>query len=114
MDPRNIDTKKIVEKIEVAGGDLLDKARELLGDASASKVVIRNKDGSELFTLPLALGLAGGGLLTFITPRLAAIGAIGALVTQVNLEIVREVDEKTAQAAIDAGEAEEYVEEETA
>ncbi|MEZ4608376.1 MAG: DUF4342 domain-containing protein [Deinococcales bacterium] len=84
--------RTIIENIEVAGGQLVDKVKELFEDASARKVIIRNSDGNELLTVPLTLGVVGGGLIAFAAPILAAVGAVAALVTKVQLEVVRTVD----------------------
>ncbi|MEZ4606684.1 MAG: DUF4342 domain-containing protein [Deinococcales bacterium] len=97
--------KTIIERLEISSSQLIDKSKELFDDVTATKLIIRNSDGNELLSIPLALGALGGGIMTFLLPRFAAIGAIGALVSKVKLDIVREVSEKEATKAINSGKA---------
>jgi hypothetical protein len=82
-----------VDEIEVAGSQLVERIRELIGEGNARRVIIRSKDGHELLAMPLTVGVVGGGILTLAAPIWAAVGALAALVTQVKLEVIREEDE---------------------
>lgn len=98
----NEKSKTIVENIEMASGQLVDKVKELFEEGNARKVIIRNSDGNELMTIPLTLGIVGGGLLAAWLPVLAAVGALAAVVTKVKLEVIREVDADTVVESDDS------------
>jgi len=96
-------SRTIVENLEIASGQLVDKVKELFEESNARKVIIRNSDGNELMTIPLTLGIVGGGLLAAWLPVLAAVGALAAVVTKVKLEVIREVDADTVVESDDSG-----------
>jgi hypothetical protein len=85
----NEKNRTFVEEIEVAGNELLDRIKQLMREGNARRVTIRTAEGTELMTVPLTIGVVGGGLLTIAAPLLAALGALAALVTKCKLEIVR-------------------------
>lgn len=82
-------TKPFVDKIEVAGDQLVAKLNELLHDINARRVVIKDQRGQELLSLPLNVSVVAGGLLSVASPVLAAVGALAALVARVHLEVER-------------------------
>ena len=84
--------KTFVEQMEVAGSELVDRVKDLIGEGNARRVIIRDKDGRELLEAPLTFGVVAGGLITVAAPLLAAVGALAALVTRVKLEVIREID----------------------
>jgi hypothetical protein len=99
MDEREGTRRTFVERIELTGGELVDRIRDLIADGNARRVIIRDNDGDELLTAPLTFGVVAGGLITVAAPLLAAIGALAALVTRVKLEVVREIDDPSAEEA---------------
>lgn len=82
-------TNPFVERIEVAGDQLVAKLNELLHDINARRVVIKDQRGQELLSLPLNVSVVAGGLLSVASPVLAAVGALAALVARVHLEVER-------------------------
>ena len=80
--------RNVVEEIEVAGGQLVERVKELASEGSTRRVIIRSTDGKELLTVPLTFGVVGGALLAVAAPAFAAVGALAALVTRVKLEVV--------------------------
>ena len=82
-----------VEQIEVAGGELVDRVRELIEEGNVRRLIIRKPDGDVLLEVPLAAGVAVSGVVTLLAPVLAALGAMAALVSQMRIEIVRSEDE---------------------
>lgn len=94
--------KEFVEQIEVAGDQLVAKVKELIADSSTKRIVIHSQDGKELFSIPMNVGVVGGGLVTLAAPLLAAIGAVAALVTQVRIDVVREAEPTPEDLAADA------------
>ena len=91
-------SKEFVEQIEVAGDQLVGKVKELFSDASTKRIVIHTQDGKELLSVPMNVGVVGGGLVTLAAPLLAALGAVAALVTQVRIDVVREAEPAEAPA----------------
>ncbi len=84
------ESKSWTEQIEVAGGDLVDRIKELIEDASVSRVTIRKEDGDVMMEVPVAVGGAAAGALVLFAPVIAAIGALAAVVAKVRIDIVRE------------------------
>ena len=108
-------TRTWVERIEVAGNQLIDRVEELVREGNTKRVVIRTSDGNELMTVPLTFGVVAGGLITLSAPMLAALGAVTGLVSRVTLEVVREEPvapgppDAHAQEASDRGASEEVL-----
>lgn len=78
-----------VEEIEVAGGQLVERVKEIIGEGNVRRLIIRNADGNVLLEIPLTAGVVVGGALTLFYPLLAALGAMAALVAKVKIEVVR-------------------------
>jgi hypothetical protein len=74
------------EEIKVAGEELLNTVKKLLYEANVRRVIIKNSDGKTLFEIPLIFGVAGIALL----PTLAAVGLVGALLTDCTITVIRE------------------------
>ena len=72
------------EEIPVAGENLLTRVKELIHEGNVRRIIIK-QDGRTLLEIPLTVGVVG----TLLAPELAAIGAIGALIAQCSIEIVR-------------------------
>jgi CBS domain-containing protein len=79
-------TKTKKESFTVKGEKLLEKVKELIHEGNVRKITITNKDGKELVTFPLTIGVVGA----VFAPVLAAIGALAALVTECTLTVERE------------------------
>lgn len=77
------------EKIESAGGELVDRVKELIAEGNVRRLIIRNQNDEILLQVPLTAGVVVGGALTVFYPVLAALGAMGALLARVKIEIVR-------------------------
>ncbi|MBX3086239.1 MAG: DUF4342 domain-containing protein [Anaerolineae bacterium] len=96
------------EELSVAGNQLLERLQSLLQEGNIRRLII--KDGNTdrtLLEVPLTLGVvAGAGLLVFIPPFLAAVGAIAALVANVRIVIERysnpeDADKEKTDSVID-------------
>jgi hypothetical protein len=84
----------IIERIKVEGKQLVDRVRDILEEGNARRVILK-KDERVLMEFPLSVGVGGAAAALFISPVLAAIGAIAALVTDVDVVIEREATEAT-------------------
>jgi Domain of unknown function (DUF4342) len=72
------------EEVHVKGSDLADKVKELIHEGNVRRIIIRQGEHT-IVELPLTIGVIG----TLLAPWLAAAGAIGALIAQCTIEIVR-------------------------
>jgi hypothetical protein len=83
------DPKVTTEEIQVQGEQIIGKVRELIHQGTIRRVSIKNDSGQTIVDLPLVLGVAGALLL----PRLAALGAVAALVANYDI-VVEKTDEE--------------------
>ncbi len=73
------------ESFNLSGAQLLDKVKALIAEGNVRKIVIHSRDGKELMSFPLTVGVVGAVL----APVLAAIGALAALVGDCTLSVER-------------------------
>lgn len=78
--------KKKEETFNISGDDLLKKVKELIHQGNIRKITIKGKDGKTIIVIPLTFGVVGA----VISPALAAVGAIAALVTECTISVERE------------------------
>ena len=81
-----------IEEFKVRGGQLVDKVREVIEEGNARRIIIKKED-RVLLEFPLSVGVGGAAAALFLTPTLAAVGAIAALVTDVKVIIEKNDDE---------------------
>ncbi len=72
------------EEINVPGQDLADKVKEIIHEGNVRRIIIRQGEHVVL-EFPLTIGVIG----TLLAPWLAAVGAVGALIANCTIEIVR-------------------------
>jgi Domain of unknown function (DUF4342) len=72
------------EELQVMGEQLLSKVKELVHEGNVRRIIIK-QEGHTIMEFPLTVGLVG----VLLAPALAAIGAIGALLAQCSIEVVR-------------------------
>lgn len=77
--------KKNKETFKVKGEDLLAKVKELIREGNVRQITITDKQGKTIATFPLTIGVVGA----VISPALAAVGAIAALVTECTISVER-------------------------
>ncbi len=83
-DPNAEQKQGFQDDLQVMGEQLLSKVKELVHEGNVRRIIIK-QDGHTIVELPLNVGLVGVAL----APALAAIGAIGALIAQCSIEVVR-------------------------
>ena len=85
-DPSNTEPKSgyQLEELQVMGEQLLARVKELIHEGNVRRIIIRQGDHT-IVELPPTVGVIG----TLIAPWLAAAGAIGALIAQCTIEVVR-------------------------
>jgi len=74
------------ETFKVQGEKLLNKVKELVKEGNVRKISIHEKDGKELMSFPLSLGVVGA----VFAPVLAAVGALAALIGECSITVERE------------------------
>jgi hypothetical protein len=73
-----------VEELQVVGEQLLARVKELVHEGNVRRIIIKH-EGQTIMEFPLTVGLAA----TVLAPIWAAVGVIGALITQCSIEVVR-------------------------
>lgn len=73
------------ESFTVSGESLLKKVKELIAEGNIRKITITDKQGKEMASFPLTVGVVGA----LLAPVLAAIGALAALVTECTITVDR-------------------------
>jgi len=84
-----------IERIKVEGKQLVDKIREILEEGNARRVILK-KDKRTLMEFPLAVGVGGAAAAILFAPVLAAVGALAALVSDIEVLIEREIIDPAA------------------
>lgn len=74
------------ESIKVEGEKVLNKVKELVKEGNVRKISIHEKDGKELMSFPLSIGVVGA----VFAPVLAAVGALAALIGECTISVERE------------------------
>ena len=77
------------ESIQIQGEKVLNKVKELVKEGNVRKISIHEKDGRELMSFPLSLGVVGA----VFAPVLAAVGALAALIGECSITVEREEKE---------------------
>lgn len=72
-----------MEEFEVASDELVKKTKELLRDATVTKLIVENEEGKTLLEIPVAAGVVG----VLIAPWLAALGAVAAIATKCKIKV---------------------------
>lgn len=78
-----------VEELKINGDDLVAKVKELIHEGNIRRIILKNEDGRILIEVPLTVGVVGGVIGAALFPVIAAVGAIGALVTHMTLIVER-------------------------
>ena len=72
------------EEFQVMGEQLLTTVEQLLHEGNVRRIIIKH-EGHTVLEIPLTIGVVG----VLLAPLLAAVGAIGAAVTNCTIEVVR-------------------------
>ncbi len=80
------------ERIEMTGGELVDRVKKLITEGNVRRVIIRNDKGDSLVEIPLTAGVVVSGALVLAYPVLAALGALAALLAHVKVDVIRTTD----------------------
>jgi hypothetical protein len=72
------------EEWHLKGDELAGKVKELLHEGNVRRIIVK-QEGHRILEIPLTVGVVG----TLLAPWLAAVGALGALLTHCTIEVVR-------------------------
>lgn len=78
--------KTFTESFKINGEELLNKIKELVKEGNIRKITIHDKEGKEMMSFPLTLGVVGA----LLAPVLAAVGAAAALIGECTISVERE------------------------
>jgi hypothetical protein len=84
----NVESRNYQEELQVLGEQLVARVKELVHEGNVRRIIIK-QEGHTLVEIPLSFGLGVGVVGVMAAPMLAAIGAIGALLNKVSIEVVR-------------------------
>ncbi|MEM6784149.1 MAG: DUF4342 domain-containing protein [Bacteroidota bacterium] len=87
--------ERTLQEVKVAGSQLVDKVRDLIEEGNVRRIAVK-KDERTLLEIPLTVGVGAGAAAVLLTPVLAALGAIAALVTDITLVVERDDAGETA------------------
>jgi len=80
-----MDENKKTEEFKINGEDLITKIKEIVKQGNAKKITIKGKEGNEIISFPVTVGVAG----LVLAPVFAAVGAVAALATECTIVIER-------------------------
>lgn len=89
-------SRTFVDAIEVTGGQLLDKIKEVINSGNVRTLRIRAGEDFSL-EMPVTVGAIAGGVVVLAAPWLAVIGVIAAMVTKVKVEVERDEEAPPAE-----------------
>lgn len=98
-----LDGKTIVEKIEVAGSQLIGEVKRVLREGNVRRLRLKDKDGDFSVEMPVTVGVIAGGAVALTAPWLAVLGVVAGLIANVEIEIERVEAEPEAPGAAAAG-----------
>ena len=87
-------TNEAIEEVKLAGNQLVDRIRDLVEEGNVRHIRIKKED-RVLLEIPLTVGVGAGAAAVFLSPMLAAVGALAALVTDITLVVERDLDDAT-------------------
>jgi len=88
-------TNEAIEEIKVASNQLVDRVRDLIEEGNVRHIKIK-KEGRVLLEVPMTVGVGAGAAAVLLSPMLAALGALAALVTDITLVIERDPEAEAA------------------
>ena len=91
--------KERLEELKVEGGQLSDRVRKIIEEGKARKITIKKGD-RVLGEFPLVAGVGGATAAVILAPTIAAVAAIGGLVTDVSIVIHRKDEAITKEVQV--------------
>jgi hypothetical protein len=82
-DPVQEDARVVVKDVKVMAEDLVKTVRDAIKEGNVRRITVKDKEGKVIASFPLAVGVIG----SLLSPALAALGALSALLTECTLSI---------------------------
>lgn len=82
--PQTVQDKEYREEWQVMGNQLLATVERLIHEGNIRRIIIK-QEGRTIIEIPLSIGIVGAVL----APILAAVGALGAVLTNCTIEVIR-------------------------
>ena len=77
------------EVASVSGDEVVAKVKEIVAEGNVRRVTLKTEGGKTLIEVPLTVGAGVAAGVVLLAPVLAAIGALAAIVTDLELVIER-------------------------
>lgn len=77
--------QNFVEEVQVLGKDLVDKVKALIHEGNVQRIIVKDEHGNTFVEIPITLAAVGA----ILSPLLAALGAISALVAKFTIVVER-------------------------
>ncbi|MDI6400837.1 DUF4342 domain-containing protein [Balneolaceae bacterium ANBcel3] len=87
----------LAEEIRVSGKELTERIKQLIKEGNIRCITVKNKAGKTLFSLPLALGVAGAGGAFALAPILSSAALFTVLANDVRILVERTPDKKRSE-----------------
>jgi hypothetical protein len=71
------------EEFKVSGEEIIAKIKQIIQEGNARRIIIKNENDQVIAEFPLTIGAVGA----LISPILAAVGAIAALMTKCTIVV---------------------------
>ncbi len=71
------------ESFSGKASELIERLKEIIAEGNARQIVVEDKSGKVLFTIPVTFGIFGA----LIAPGLAALGAVAAVVAECTIRV---------------------------
>lgn len=94
MEDPKTEKRTIIDVIEVTGGQLIDKIKEIIKEGNVRTLRIRAGEDFSV-EMPVTIGAIAGGVVVLTAPWLAIVGVVAAMVTKIQIEVERDVDAST-------------------
>jgi hypothetical protein len=94
----------VLEEFKLASNQVVDKVRDLIEEGNVRRISLR-KGERTLFEIPLTVGVGAGAAALVLSPLLAAVGAVAALVADITLVVERDPEAVAKHAAGNAADA---------
>jgi hypothetical protein len=78
-----------MEEFEIAGNQLVERVKEVVAEGNVRRLIIRTAEDKVMLEIPLTTGVVVGGVVTLLSPLLAALGALAALLARVKVQVIR-------------------------
>jgi hypothetical protein len=73
------------EEFKIKSEEVIEKIKELIHEGNISRLIIKDEEGKTYLEIPVTIGVIGA----LLSPWLAAVGAIAAMVGHLKVEVIR-------------------------